>query len=252
MQNLQSMADELKQEQLNLRQSINEKNTASILVGMFAREQQKSASEEDPRIEGLLQRPADDIPDSTKIPELPALILPGQHNSKRNKKKSESGTSCKLPDDGIDYDLLGKDRALCSPSELDKIRRERNRMHAKRTRDRKRIFMEEMEELIKQLEEENELLRAHLSGLEGPGTTNPLVSPDIQPAKPNDASIPSDNLLSSVSATAVSTSSDVSGASSCEDSLSGSDGPASKRRRVEKPIPSSITTQTAAATTTEN
>merc|ERR1712060_811097 len=46
--------------------------------------------------------------------------------------------------------------------ELDKIRRERNRMHAKRTRDRKRMFLDEMEATIKQLETENDKLRNHV------------------------------------------------------------------------------------------
>merc|ERR1712232_257526 len=71
----------------------------------------------------------------------------------------------RFPDDGIDYDLLRKDRSTCTPAELDKIRRERNRMHAKRTRDRKRIFMEEMEDMIKELEGENALLQNHMTSL---------------------------------------------------------------------------------------
>jgi hypothetical protein len=50
----------------------------------------------------------------------------------------------KFPDDGIDYALLSRDRNKCTPAELDQIRRERNRMHAKRTRDRKKIFVEEV------------------------------------------------------------------------------------------------------------
>lgn len=40
-------------------------------------------------------------------------------------------------------------------------------MHAKRTRDRKRLFMEEMAEMCKRLEEENALLQSHLQGLDG-------------------------------------------------------------------------------------
>ena len=40
-------------------------------------------------------------------------------------------------------------------------------MHAKRTRDRKRIFMEEMEVMIRQLEEENCLLSRHVDEISG-------------------------------------------------------------------------------------
>lgn len=203
IQNLQNQADSLKEEQLKLRQVINEKNTASILVGLFATEEKKEGAEVDPEIERLLLRPADDIPDATKVPELPALHLPGQ-----SRKKVKGGASVvevttdltqtqhELPDDGIDYGLLGKDRSQCTPAELDKIRRERNRMHAKRTRDRKRIFMEEMEGIIKKLEQENELLREHLVTLGGDpeeiaaDSTPLLASPSLQPSKSTPASPP--------------------------------------------------------------
>lgn len=189
MSTLTTRADELKVEQTRLKQSINEKNTASILVGLFAtagekdHQQRQQQQTEDPRIEGLLKRKAEDIPDASKITELPALILPGQHNSKKAAKDGGASAASMLPslsagsesnngkddlpDDGIDYQLLGKDRAKCTPEELDKIRRERNRMHAKRTRDRKRLFMEEMSDMCKQLEEENALLRRHLQILDG-------------------------------------------------------------------------------------
>mmetsp|Transcript_7387 Transcript_7387/g.16790 ORF Transcript_7387/g.16790 Transcript_7387/m.16790 type:complete len:327 (+) Transcript_7387:326-1306(+) len=184
MQNLQSRAEELKQQQVRLRQSINEKNTASILVGLFSINEQRPSVAEDPRVEELLRRPVEEIPDATKIPELPALILPGQHNSKRVKVSSfpqdqisPSNPQHQFPDDGIDYELLGRDRSKCTPAELDQIRRERNRMHAKRTRDRKRLFMEEMEEMIKKLETENALLESHLQGMGNDGNKDPVVPP---------------------------------------------------------------------------
>jgi len=176
MLTLTTRADELKTEQVRLKQSINEKNTASILVGLFATAgdaKDTANSAEDPRVEHLLKRKAEDIPDASKITELPALILPGQHNSKKVVKTagkdipSSSLQELLSADDGIDYQLLGKDRAKCTPEELDKIRRERNRMHAKRTRDRKRLFMEEMSDMCKQLEDENTLLRRHLQVLDG-------------------------------------------------------------------------------------
>ena len=220
MQKLQNRADELKLEQIRLRQVIHEKNTASILVGLFQGDQvnnggghgssygvgaasngaaghsdgdgnhDTAAMEEDPRVDALLKRKVEDIPDASKIPELPALILPGQHNNGSKKKSEQQQDATTVPsshtvhnnnssnnndqtteeepqEDGIDYQLLGKDRAACSPAELDKIRRERNRMHAKRTRDRKRIFMEEMEVMIRQLEEENGVLMGHLEKMEG-------------------------------------------------------------------------------------
>lgn len=174
MQNLQSRADELKGDQLRLRQIINEKNTANILLGLF-----KSAEEEqdteDPRVEQLLRRPIQDIPDASQVPELPALILPGQHASKKIKTAMNGN---ELPSDGIDYDLLGKDRSKCTPEELDRIRRERNRMHAKRTRDRKRLFTEQMSEICRQLGEENQILTQHLSKVDPDFVFEPTVAPE--------------------------------------------------------------------------
>lgn len=168
MQTLQSRAEDLKGEQLRLRQIINEKCTASILVGLFAKSPitDSSSSTEDPEVEYLLKRPVDEIPDASKVSELPALILPGQHASKNVKAPSIEDTVAEEAEDGIDYELLGKDRSKCSPEELDRIRRERNRMHAKRTRDRKRLFTEQMSDICRQLEEENDSLLAHLSKID--------------------------------------------------------------------------------------
>jgi len=201
MQNLQDRVDELKQKQIQLKQTIHEKNTANILLGMFCKEKGESG-DVDPRVEDLLKRSAEDIPDASKIPELPALILPGQHSGKKKMGTSSSAAEemamaqheailalpvAGNPNDGIDYELLGKDRSKCTPAELDKIRRERNRMHAKRTRDRKRIFMEEMEVMIKQLEGENQVLQSHLNSLDGTSSVAvkalalPIVSPCIGP-----------------------------------------------------------------------
>eukprot|EP00804_Cyclotella_cryptica_P026442 CCRYP_008110-RA/>CCRYP_008110-RA protein AED:0.15 eAED:0.15 QI:111/1/1/1/0.5/0.33/3/816/468 len=189
MQKLQNRADELKLDQIRLKQAINEKNTASILVGLFQSESFVSDAggnvAMDPRVETLLKRATEDIPDASKIPELPALILPGQHSNKKKSAEDDMDhveAAEEAQEDGIDYELLGKDRAICSPAELDKIRRERNRMHAKRTRDRKRIFMEEMEVMIRQLEEENALLQDHVDKINGNMTTSQAVSPDLDPA----------------------------------------------------------------------
>lgn len=172
---LQNRAEELKEEQLGLKQAINEKSTASILVGLFATGQTTTQHEtkdaEDPEVEALLKRSVSEIPDASKIPELPALILPGQHASKKMKAQSEEQLQADdvlTPriDDGIDYELLGKDRSQCSPEELDAIRRERNRMHAKRTRDRKRLYTEQLATMCQHLEDENHLLHVHLNRMD--------------------------------------------------------------------------------------
>ncbi|KAL3908164.1 MAG: hypothetical protein SGILL_008588 [Bacillariaceae sp.] len=175
MESLQQKAEQFKNDQVQLKMAINEKNTANILCQLFTKDKDgDAATTVDPRIEALLKRSTEEIPDSTKLPALQPLILPsGSHHAKKNgtKMAPSSGASIvsnqELPDDGIDYELLGKDRSSCTPGELDQIRRERNRMHAKRTRDRKRLFMEEMAEMCKTLETENILLQGHLIKLHG-------------------------------------------------------------------------------------
>jgi hypothetical protein len=48
-------------------------------------------------------------------------------------------------DNALNNTLLTKDRSLCSSNELLSIRRERNKLHAKRTRIRKKLMLQEME-----------------------------------------------------------------------------------------------------------
>lgn len=168
LQLLQNKAEKLKGEQLNLKLIINEKNTANILCCLFSNNQGlQGSSTEDPKVEALLTRPEEAIPDPSKLPALQPLILPSgaQHAKKNNAHGNNEAQIQQLPNDGIDYELLGKDRSKCTPSELDQIRRERNRMHAKRTRDRKRLFMEEMAEMCKVLQGENLILQQHLDEL---------------------------------------------------------------------------------------
>ena len=45
----------------------------------------------------------------------------------------------------IDLELMRKDRSQCTQQELNQIRRERNRMHAKQTRVPKKVQMEEIQ-----------------------------------------------------------------------------------------------------------
>ena len=159
MKTLEAKVDLLKSRQIELTRLIDEKNTANILVELHSNSDDTNST--DPRVEALLKRSQEEIPDASRVPELPALILPGQHTNRLGK----TNVVTEYPDDGIDYELLAKDRATCSQDELDKIRRERNRMHAKRTRDRKRIFVEEMEKIIAQLEAENLVLETHLESI---------------------------------------------------------------------------------------
>jgi len=190
MQSLQHQIDELREEQMKLKQVINEKSTANILLDMCSSAGDHDSKPDDPEVDKLLKRPAEEIPTVPKANVLPALILPRQ--GKRGKvqvsddpeenKSSDSVTSPMLQaqtdnKDDINYELLAKDRSACTVAELDKIRRERNRMHAKRTRDRKRILMEEMQGIIKKLEEENQKLKQYAGISSGSQTTESSPTP---------------------------------------------------------------------------
>lgn len=190
LQSLQSKAEQLKGEQVKLKLSINEKNTANILCCLFSNNQGSHGScADDPRVEALLTRPEDEIPDPSKLPALQPLILPsGAQHSKKNGNSTVELQP--LPNDGIDYELLGKDRSKCTPAELDQIRRERNRMHAKRTRDRKRLFMEEMAEMCKILEGENCILQQHLDELNDIKSGPPSFAKPTKMTQTSTASIP--------------------------------------------------------------
>lgn len=161
MSSLEKTAYELKKAQIELKIKIEEKCTANILADLGAKTEDGDL-QADPRVDLLLKRKNDDIPDATKIPELPSLILPGNQHRRRQDNHNTVSVEHEYPDDGIDYELLAKDRSTCSEEELDKIRRERNRMHAKRTRDRKKVFIDRMEVMVLQLEEENRLLEEYL------------------------------------------------------------------------------------------
>ena len=61
---------------------------------------------------------------------------------------------------GTDGTTQKRSKYGCSQSELEKIRRERNRLHARKTRQRKKKMMQEMENIIRVLEDEVKELRA--------------------------------------------------------------------------------------------
>ena len=213
-------AEELKLEQVRLKQMINDRKTANILLDICGPPVKSTEAPEsnggagagatsvspgpqvpvDKDIECILRRPNDEIPDGKKIMQETAAMVPchkakairsmndpnapvpdasgdgGENDGEDlaparfsldadtpNKASSSHLTlNGKFPDDGIDYALLSKDRNTCTPQELDRIRKERNRMHAKRTRDRKKIFVEEMLNMIKVLDDENLKLRAFI------------------------------------------------------------------------------------------
>jgi len=60
----------------------------------------------------------------------------------------------------VNHDLLNRDKQSCSTMELEAIRRERNRMHAKKTRLRKKILLQEMEHMVQRLEDDIQAIKS--------------------------------------------------------------------------------------------
>lgn len=77
--------------------------------------------------------------------------------------------------------------------DLDSIRKERNRMHAKLTRDRKKMFTSRLHQLINALERQNATMRARLQQLAtgGSRSASPVVQPLQIDTKPIKTEIPS-------------------------------------------------------------
>jgi uncharacterized protein (DUF3084 family) len=75
--------------------------------------------------------------------------IEGDDDISKSIEKLKMQVSMLLGDDdkeAIDLDpLLMKDKSTCSTSELEMIRRERNRVHAKKTRLKKKKMVQEME-----------------------------------------------------------------------------------------------------------
>jgi hypothetical protein len=85
--------------------------------------------------------------------------ISGSNFSRDNSINWKNGTVITL--DGIERRL--------SNEEMEEMRRERNRVHAKLTRDRKKLFTSRIQQMISTLERQNQILRCRLQSQAGPG-----------------------------------------------------------------------------------
>eukprot|EP00595_Chromulina_sp_UTEXLB2642_P003475 CAMPEP_0196763314 /NCGR_PEP_ID=MMETSP1095-20130614/3820_1 /TAXON_ID=96789 ORGANISM="Chromulina nebulosa, Strain UTEXLB2642" /NCGR_SAMPLE_ID=MMETSP1095 /ASSEMBLY_ACC=CAM_ASM_000446 /LENGTH=229 /DNA_ID=CAMNT_0042116219 /DNA_START=162 /DNA_END=852 /DNA_ORIENTATION=- len=147
MDRLQKRLQELISEKLLLQSSQSESSVASILISLSGN---NSSNESE----------------SNSIIEADITSEENTSSCTSNKDLNESNlyriNSCDESNDEIDDReklLFQKDRSQCTTQELEMIRRERNRIHAKKTRLRKKRVLQEMEASIISLEEEVRLLR---------------------------------------------------------------------------------------------
>lgn len=164
LNNFQNRVKELEDENRVLKQSVEECKVASILLGLACPVlQQKDIPESRLDKESSSNK-------SIKETEAGMVALKPQKGKRKrfvsdadelvsNKNAKKTHINWKS---GILCDENGQQRQL-SPAELDSLRRERNRVHAKMTRDRKKTFMVTIERTIAQLERENQKMRETLA-----------------------------------------------------------------------------------------
>ena len=195
MTEMQKRLKELHESGLKLRQNIDERKTANILLSMSA-----VPDSEMPELPVRIEFNPDDL-QQVKNEDLDRLA----GNSKRKASDSDSddededeigsGDDSVSTDEGNEYgreearerpdspkrprtdEHFAEDDGITDPAALELHRRERNRMHAKRTRVRKKHIMDETSKMIDRLEKQNVQLLDYLTVLEGGKLTNRSSSP---------------------------------------------------------------------------
>ena len=128
---LEARVNELRAESLRLRQLVDERYTADLLVGMSSGGEEK------------------------QVPLQSSAMLCGP-------SVTTSTSQEQVPDDSVSVQKRVRRRGKYTPQEREKIRRERNRMHAKKTRDKKKTQFDLNEQVIQELEKETRVLRDYL------------------------------------------------------------------------------------------
>mmetsp|Transcript_12447 Transcript_12447/g.20656 ORF Transcript_12447/g.20656 Transcript_12447/m.20656 type:complete len:377 (+) Transcript_12447:41-1171(+) len=195
---LQTKAKGLEEESIVLKQSIEECSIASILVGISCTSN-INAAEANKSVTNTLLDVSNFDKDGNGKRAAPKIVMSG---SKRKRFVSEdvmerapqplklniNGQSTLIGGgkthinwkSGVYCDENGVQRQL-TQQQLETLRRERNRMHAKMTRDRKKGFIAAIEKTIEQLEDSNKKMRAALTQVAkhhfGPNAVTPLSSP---------------------------------------------------------------------------
>lgn len=162
LENLQQKLLTLQAEHNLLQQSISECEIASILLGLSSPQvtalQQSSTA---PLISDSFSLD-NDVVSSCIEPRRKRqrfVSVDGAEYSSNSRPKKDQKIDWKA---GILTEADGRSRSL-STDELDDLRRERNRVHAKMTRDRKKNFVSNLELSVKKLSNENEKMKEILA-----------------------------------------------------------------------------------------
>lgn len=195
---LQKRVKELQEESKLLKQTIEECSIASILLGLSSGDSTDTDDDLDLKgIESVISTAAKEktfftVTGKRKRFVSDADINPAPMKLKiRGKTTLVGGPSNKAQINwktGVYLDDSGEQQQL-TPKELEALRRERNRMHAKMTRDRKKLFINSVEKTISDLEENNKRMRQILA--KQALRHSPCVTPDFAPVEGNPDNVPS-------------------------------------------------------------
>mmetsp|Transcript_72366 Transcript_72366/g.109171 ORF Transcript_72366/g.109171 Transcript_72366/m.109171 type:complete len:354 (-) Transcript_72366:697-1758(-) len=194
---LQSKVKGLQAESKVLKQSLEECSIASILVGL-------SSGSHDDMIQSLLKETSDETENDQNIQALTGgkrkrFACDGNERVPQPLKITIDGKTTVIGGGrthinwktGVYSDESGSQRQL-TQSQLESLRRERNRMHAKMTRDRKKNFIANIEKTIGDLESHNQRMKNTLADVIQAhfGSNSPL--PGVAaPVSPEHTSMPS-------------------------------------------------------------
>lgn len=199
LESLQGKVKELQDESKLLKQTIEECSIASILLELSNGDERRNqkVDEDAMGIEKIISKSveertfftvngkrkrfvsdADCNPPPMKLKIKGKVTLIGGNN---NKAQINWKTGVYVDEDGQQKQL--------TPTELEGLRRERNRMHAKMTRDRKKLFISSVEKTIADLEEHNKKMREILA--KQALRHSSCVTPDLGPMEANPDFIPS-------------------------------------------------------------
>mmetsp|Transcript_27932 Transcript_27932/g.41410 ORF Transcript_27932/g.41410 Transcript_27932/m.41410 type:complete len:311 (-) Transcript_27932:292-1224(-) len=185
---LQSRVKELQDENKLLKQTIEECSIASILLGLSSGEIMDADEDVDFKgIENVMTSTAQEKTFFTVTGKRKRFVSDADINPPpmmlkiKGKTTFVGGTNSKAQINwktGVYLDDEGEQQQL-TPDELEELRRERNRMHAKMTRDRKKLFISSIEKTIADLEEHNKRMRGILAkqALRHSGCVTPDLSP---------------------------------------------------------------------------
>jgi len=196
LQSLQSRLIDLQQERSALKQNLEESNIASILLKLSSvngNDDQNCCSSDNnnspqlknpEQVANPLKRPINTNllsynKKETDVDYVSSLNKDECNDKDESRKNMSTGSACR------------KEMKLLSAEEIESTRRERNRLHAKMTRERKKMLISRLEKSIMELEQENQELRRALPN------KNPQESTQQVPLSIGISATPYDKIVAS-------------------------------------------------------